>query len=130
MVLIDTQHQKNYYWSPVLDWFRFRSLVINVRFLLVVAETKLVKLETGYTAILSLAKEASPSREADGIRSDELAQNDHLSHHEVPREGDGISLLLGRVILPQRVLEELLSVRLGLLLVHGRKDNGSDLERI
>ena len=51
----------------------------------------------------------------------------HLSHHEVPGQGDGVSPLFCAVVLPERVLEELLRVSLGLLLVHGGKNDGGDL---
>ncbi len=56
-------------------------------------------------------------------------KNIHLGHHEVPGQGDGVSPLLCGVVLPERVLEELLHVGLGLLLVNGGKDDGGDLER-
>ena len=51
-----------------------------------------------------------------------------LGHHEIPRESDTVPLALGRVVLADRVLEELLGVRVGLVFVDGGKDDGGDLE--
>ena len=54
----------------------------------------------------------------------------YLCHHEVPGESDCVPAVLGGVVLPDGVLEELLGVGLGLVAVDGGQHDGRDLKRV